>query len=90
MRNLGTLELGGTTQTIAFLNLAGGTLQHGNLNALINSSGGIIDSLGGNAVLTILSGVTVWGAFAADEVPVGAVVVLFIYGLIAGRRTTTY
>jgi autotransporter-associated beta strand protein len=54
----GTLDLGGTTQTLAALNLAGGTFKNGNLNAPITSTGGTINGLGGSASLTTTAGVT--------------------------------
>jgi uncharacterized protein with beta-barrel porin domain len=54
----GTLDLGGTTQTQAAVNLAGGTLQNGNLNAPIASTGGTVNGLGGSASLTTTAGVT--------------------------------
>ncbi|MBR0850190.1 autotransporter domain-containing protein [Bradyrhizobium diazoefficiens] len=54
----GTLDLGGTTQTLAALSLAGGTLQNGNLNAPVNSTGGTISSIGGSASLTTTAGIT--------------------------------
>ena len=55
----GTLDLGSTTQTQAALKLAGGTLQNGNLNAPITSTGGTINNLGGSASLAITSGTTI-------------------------------
>jgi autotransporter-associated beta strand protein len=55
----GTLDLGGTTQTQAALNLAGGTLQNGSLNAPISSAGGTINGIGGTASLAATSGTTV-------------------------------
>ncbi len=54
----GTLDFGGTTQTLAALNLAGGTLQNGNLNAPITSTGGVINGIGGAAKLTVTAGTT--------------------------------
>ena len=54
----GTLDLGGTTQTQSAVNLGGGTVQNGGLNAAITSSGGTIDSLSGTASLTTTSGTT--------------------------------
>ncbi len=53
-----TLDLGGTTQTQAAVNLAGGTLQNGALNAVINATGGIIDNIGGTASITATAGTT--------------------------------
>jgi autotransporter-associated beta strand protein len=55
----GTLDLGGTTQTQATVNLAGGTLQNGSLNGPISSTGGIIHGIGGNASLTTTAGMTI-------------------------------
>jgi autotransporter-associated beta strand protein len=55
----GTLDLGGTTQTQAAVNLAGGTLQNGALNAAINSMGGILNNIGGSASLTATAGTTI-------------------------------
>ncbi len=54
----GTLDLGGTTQTQAALNLAGGTVQNGNVNASITSTGGTLNGLGGTASLTTTAGTT--------------------------------
>jgi autotransporter-associated beta strand protein len=54
----GILDLGGTTQTQAAVNIAGGTLQNGSLNAPISSSGGTINGIGGSASLTTTAGTT--------------------------------
>jgi uncharacterized protein with beta-barrel porin domain len=54
----GTLNLGGTTQTQAGVNLSGGTLQNGLLNAAVSSTGGTIDNIGGSASLTTTAGLT--------------------------------
>jgi autotransporter-associated beta strand protein len=54
----GVLDLGGTTQTLAALLLAGGTLQNGDLNAPIASVGGTINGIGGTAGLTTSLGIT--------------------------------
>jgi autotransporter-associated beta strand protein len=54
----GIIDLGHTTQTQAALYLAGGTLQNGNLNAPISSSGGAINGIGGTASLLTTSGTT--------------------------------
>ncbi len=54
----GTLDLGGTTQTQAAVNLAGGMLQNGSLNAPITSTGGAINGIGGSASLTTTAGMT--------------------------------
>ena len=53
-----TLDLGGTAQTQAAVNLAGGTLQNGALNAPISSAGGIINGIGGTASVTTTAGTT--------------------------------
>ena len=55
----GILDLGGTTQTQSVLNLSGGTLQNGFLNAPISSRGGTINGIGGSASLTTSSGTTI-------------------------------
>ncbi len=55
----GTLDLGGTTQTQAAVNLNGGTLQNGSLNAPISSTGGTINGIGGTASLTTKAGTTI-------------------------------
>jgi autotransporter-associated beta strand protein len=54
----GTLDLGGTTQTQALVQLSGGTIRNGGLNAPVESIGGIIDGLGGGASLTTSGGLT--------------------------------
>jgi autotransporter-associated beta strand protein len=57
----GTLDLGGTSAaplTQASLNLSGGTLQDGRLNAPITSTGGTINGISGSASLTTTSGTT--------------------------------
>ena len=54
----GTLDLGGTTQTQAVVNLAGGTIQNGNLDAALNSTGGLINGIGGTASVTVTAGTT--------------------------------
>ena len=54
----GVLDLGGTTQTLSALGLAGGTLQNGSLNAPIASVGGAISDIGGTAGLTTSAGIT--------------------------------
>ena len=55
----GTLDLGGTTQTQAAVNLSGGTLQNGALNAPISSAGGTINGIGGTASVTTAAGTTI-------------------------------
>ncbi|MDA9435547.1 hypothetical protein XH88_27855 [Bradyrhizobium sp. CCBAU 51627] len=55
----GTLDLGGTTQTQAVVNLTGGTIQNGGLNAAIVSTGGTIGGIGGTASLTTTGGTTI-------------------------------
>lgn len=54
----GTLDLVGTTQTQAAVNLAGGLIKNGNLNAPISSIGGSLNGIGGSASLTTLGGIT--------------------------------
>ncbi|MBR1259898.1 autotransporter domain-containing protein [Bradyrhizobium sp. U87765 SZCCT0134] len=54
----GTLDLGGTTQTQSSVQLNGGTIINGNLNAPVSSTGGTIRNLGGTASLTTTDGVT--------------------------------
>ena len=54
----GTLDLGGTTQTQAAVNLAGGTIRNGTLDAPITSTGGVLDGIGGTASLTTTGGTT--------------------------------
>jgi len=54
----GTLDLGGTTQTQAAVNLSGGAIQNGILNAPITSAGGIVNGIGGSASLTSIAGFT--------------------------------
>lgn len=54
----GTLDLAGTTQTQAAVNLAGGLIKNGNLNAPISSIGGSLNGIGGSASLTTLGGIT--------------------------------
>jgi autotransporter-associated beta strand protein len=55
----GTLDLGGTTQTQSALMLGGGTVQNGNINAPITSTGGTLNGIGGSASLTTTSGKTI-------------------------------
>jgi autotransporter-associated beta strand protein len=55
---VGTLDLGGTTQTQALVELDGGTLRNGRLNAPITSTGGAMDGIGGSASLTTTTGLT--------------------------------
>lgn len=54
----GTLDLGGTTQTVNALMLDGGTLQSGSLTGSVTSQGGRISDLGGSMSLTVSSGMT--------------------------------
>jgi autotransporter-associated beta strand protein len=54
----GTLDLGGTTQTQGAVNLAGGTIQNGGLNAPITSTGGTLNAIGGTASLTTTAATT--------------------------------
>ncbi|MEW6642646.1 MAG: autotransporter domain-containing protein [Pseudomonadota bacterium] len=53
-----TLDLGGTTQTQSAVTLSGGTIQSGNFNAPVSSTGGTIKDLGGTASITTTDGVT--------------------------------
>jgi autotransporter-associated beta strand protein len=55
----GALDLGGTTQTQAAVNLAGGTIENGNLNAPLTSTGGTINGIGGTASLAATAGTTI-------------------------------
>jgi autotransporter-associated beta strand protein len=55
----GTLDLGGTTQTQAAVQLNGGTLQNGALNAPISSAGGTLNGVGGTASVTTTAGTTI-------------------------------
>jgi uncharacterized protein with beta-barrel porin domain len=55
----GTLDLGGTTQTQAVFNLAGGTLRNGSVNGAITSTGGTISGIGGAASLSLTGGMTI-------------------------------
>lgn len=55
----GTLDLGGTTQVQATVNLAGGAIRNGSLDASITSSGGVVNGIGGTASLTTTGGTTV-------------------------------
>ncbi|MEW6257473.1 MAG: autotransporter-associated beta strand repeat-containing protein [Pseudomonadota bacterium] len=52
------LDLGGFTQTVSALTLAGGTLQNGALAGAITAQGGTIAGLGGTTTLTLASGET--------------------------------
>ncbi|WP_283816796.1 autotransporter domain-containing protein [Bradyrhizobium diazoefficiens] len=54
----GILDLGNTTQTQSAVNLAGGTIQNGGLNASIASTGGTLNGIGGSASLTTTAGTT--------------------------------
>lgn len=86
----GALDLGGTTQTQAALNLVGGTLKNGNLNAPIASLGGIVNGIGGAASLTTLAGITslfgINGYTGATNVNGG---VLDVEGSITGTSSVT-
>lgn len=55
----GALDLGGTTQIQATVNLAGGAIRNGGLDAPITSSGGVVNGIGGTASLTTTGGTTV-------------------------------
>ncbi len=54
----GVLDLGGYSQAIAAVALAGGTLQNGALTGSVTSTGGAIMSIGGTASVTATSGMT--------------------------------
>jgi autotransporter-associated beta strand protein len=54
----GTVGLGGFSDTISSISLAGGTLENGMLAGAITSTGGIINGIGGTASLTVSSGTT--------------------------------
>ncbi|GGF88688.1 hypothetical protein GCM10007301_55800 [Azorhizobium oxalatiphilum] len=56
--NGGTLDLGGLSQTVNSVTLAGGTLANGSLTGAITSTGGAIATVGGTAGLTVTSGTT--------------------------------
>jgi outer membrane autotransporter protein len=55
----GTVDLGGVTQAISMVNLAGGALQNGSLTGNITSTGGAMNGIGGPAGLTTTAGTTV-------------------------------
>jgi fibronectin-binding autotransporter adhesin len=59
INNGGTLDLGGFSQTINSVSLAGGTLQHGSLTGAVSSTSGVINGLGGTASLTATAGATI-------------------------------
>ncbi|WP_454620908.1 autotransporter domain-containing protein [Bradyrhizobium cenepequi] len=86
----GTLDLGATTQTQAAVNLSGGTIRNGSLNAPVTSAGGIIDGLGGTASLAMTSGTT---ALLGINAYTGATVVnggtLDVEGTITGTSQVT-
>ncbi|MET4492754.1 MULTISPECIES: autotransporter domain-containing protein [unclassified Bradyrhizobium] len=54
----GTVNLGGTAQTINAVELAGGTLKSGLLNGAVTSTGGTLDGLRGGMSLTTNGGTT--------------------------------
>jgi autotransporter-associated beta strand protein len=54
----GTVNFGGTAQTINAVALAGGTLESGLLNGAVTSTGGTLDSLRGGMSLTANGGAT--------------------------------
>ncbi len=57
----GLLDLGGTTQSPGGgVTLGGGVLRNGAVNAPIASSGGLISNLGGSAIVSLLSGITMF------------------------------
>lgn len=76
----GTLSLGGFEQSIAAINLAGGTLANGSLTGSITSSGGAIRDISGaaNALQAIAGSTTLTGAgsFAQGVTLAGGDVVL--------------
>lgn len=86
----GTLDLGQTIQTQAGVNLSGGTVQNGALNAPITSTGGTISGIGGGASLTTTSGTTVLlgsnGYSGATSINGG---VLQVDGAITGTSSVT-
>jgi autotransporter-associated beta strand protein/T5SS/PEP-CTERM-associated repeat protein len=86
----GTLDLGGTTQTQAAVNLTGGAVQNGALNAPITSAGGIITAIGGTASITTTAGFT---AIAGNNSYTGATIVnggtLQVDGTISGTSGVT-
>ena len=56
----GTLNLGGTTQTVGTLTLNGGTVQNGALSSTaITSSGGTLNGVSGSTSVTITGGTTI-------------------------------
>ena len=55
----GTLDLGGFTQVINSVSLAGGTLQNGTLTGAVTSTGGTISDLAGSASVTTTAGTTI-------------------------------
>jgi autotransporter-associated beta strand protein len=54
----GTLDLGGFSQTINSVALAGGTIQSGALTGAVSSIGGVVNGIGGSTTLTTTSGTT--------------------------------
>lgn len=86
----GILDLAGTTQTQAAVNLAGGLIKNGSLNAPISSIGGSLNGIGGSASLTTLGGVTslfgINGYSGATNVNAG---VLDVEGSITGTSSVT-
>ncbi|QFI77384.1 autotransporter domain-containing protein [Bradyrhizobium betae] len=86
----GTLDLAGTTQTQAAVNLAGGLIKNGSLNATISSNGGSLNGIGGSASLTTLGGLTslfgINGYSGATNVNGG---VLDVEGSITGTSSVT-
>ncbi len=59
-----TVDLGGTTQTINTVNLAGGTIQNGTLAGTVSASGGTISSIAGTANVGVTGGTV---TFTADS-----------------------
>jgi len=85
-----TLDLGSTTQTQSVVNLSGGTIRNGNLNAPITSTGGVLNGIGGTASLTTTAGFTMLlgnnGYTGATAVNGG---VLDVEGTITGTSSVT-
>jgi autotransporter-associated beta strand protein len=86
----GTLDLGGTTQTLALLTLAGGTVRNGNLDAPITSAGGVLDGIGGIASLTTTAGTTtLLGAIGYTGATIVNGGVLDVEGTVSGTSAVT-
>ncbi|WP_299805780.1 autotransporter outer membrane beta-barrel domain-containing protein [Tardiphaga sp.] len=84
----GTLDLGTTTQTQSSVNLYGGTIQNGGLNASIFANGGTIKDLGGTASLTTMDGTTTLlgtNSYSGDTIVYGGT--LDVRGTITGTSS---